>query len=119
VLLNFWVYYASIKCRTCFLGTRDIYFSLSFGCGIPTQPLGHARVLKNLPGAGKLDPRSYETIASPISEPHLGEAHRIHHAFPSLLGKDPDTVHPLFRVHKKLGGNCGTSLTHGLVSFSF
>ncbi len=27
------------------------------------------------------------------------DAHRIHHANPSVLGADPDTVHPLFRMH--------------------
>lgn len=41
----------------------------------------------------------YETLALPLQTRTWREAHRIHHANPSLLGLDPDTVHPLFRVH--------------------
>jgi linoleoyl-CoA desaturase len=41
----------------------------------------------------------YETLALPLQTKTWREAHRIHHANPSLLGLDPDTVHPLFRVH--------------------
>jgi NADPH-dependent stearoyl-CoA 9-desaturase len=53
-----------------------------------------------LPGAGRFVPSRYETLAIPFQSRTWGDAHRIHHAHPSLLGQDPDTVHPLFRMHQ-------------------
>lgn len=53
----------------------------------------------DLPGAGRLQPRSYETLALPMQSATWRMAHKIHHAHPSVLGRDPDTLHPLFRVH--------------------
>jgi linoleoyl-CoA desaturase len=47
------------------------------------------------------DSRTYETLALPLRSRTWGDAHRIHHAHPSVLGLDPDTVHPLFRVHPR------------------
>lgn len=52
-----------------------------------------------LRGAEDLARDRYETLALPLQTKTWREAHRIHHANPSLLGLDPDTVHPLFRVH--------------------
>jgi linoleoyl-CoA desaturase len=52
-----------------------------------------------LPGARWLDPDRYESMALPFRARTWGRAHRIHHANPSLLGRDPDTAHGLFRVH--------------------
>ncbi|MBX9768806.1 MAG: fatty acid desaturase, partial [Bdellovibrionales bacterium] len=46
-----------------------------------------------------LHPNKYESIALPFQSRTWGDAHQIHHQNPSLLGIDPDTVHPLFRVH--------------------
>jgi linoleoyl-CoA desaturase len=54
-----------------------------------------------LPGAGRYTPDRFETMAVPFQSRTWREAHRIHHAFPSILGEDPDTVHPLFRIHEK------------------
>jgi linoleoyl-CoA desaturase len=45
------------------------------------------------------DSRTYETLALPLQSRTWGDAHRIHHAHPSIVGLDPDTIHPLFRVH--------------------
>jgi fatty acid desaturase len=53
-----------------------------------------------LPGAERLTPSRYETLAIPFQSKTWGEAHRIHHAHASLLEDDPDTVHPLTRVHR-------------------
>jgi NADPH-dependent stearoyl-CoA 9-desaturase len=55
-----------------------------------------------LPGAGPFTPRRYETLAVPFQCRTWREAHRIHHAHPSLVNEDPDTAHPLFRVHESL-----------------
>jgi linoleoyl-CoA desaturase len=52
-----------------------------------------------LPGGNGFSPRTYETLALPLQSRTWRDAHRIHHRVPSLLGLDPDTVHPLFRVH--------------------
>jgi linoleoyl-CoA desaturase len=52
-----------------------------------------------LPGAGRHVPWRYETIAIPFRSKTWRDAHRIHHANPSVLEADPDTVHPLFRMH--------------------
>jgi NADPH-dependent stearoyl-CoA 9-desaturase len=52
-----------------------------------------------LPGAGRFTPDRYETLAVPFQSKTWRDAHRIHHANPSLLGDDPDTIHPLFRMH--------------------
>src|SRR5690606_17295246 len=52
-----------------------------------------------LDASGRYTPSSYETLAVPFQSRTWGAAHRIHHANPSLLELDPDTVHPLFRVH--------------------
>lgn len=52
-----------------------------------------------VPGAGPFVPSRYETLAIPFRSKTWRDAHRIHHAHPSVLGEDPDTVHPLFRMH--------------------
>ena len=52
-----------------------------------------------IPGAGRFTPSRYESLALPFQSRTWGDAHRIHHANPSLLDLDPDTIHPLFRVH--------------------
>jgi linoleoyl-CoA desaturase len=52
-----------------------------------------------LPGAQRFTPSRYESLALPFQSRTWGDAHRLHHANPSLLELDPDTVHPLFRVH--------------------
>lgn len=52
-----------------------------------------------IPGAGRFTPSRYESWALPFQSRTWGDAHRLHHADPSLLGLDPDTIHPLFRVH--------------------
>ena len=52
-----------------------------------------------LPGAEQLTPNRYETLAVPFQTKTWRDAHRIHHAHPSTLAWDPDTLHPLFRVH--------------------
>jgi fatty acid desaturase len=52
-----------------------------------------------LPGAGRFTPDRYETLAIPFQSKTWRDAHRIHHGHPSLLGDDPDTVHPLFRAY--------------------
>ncbi|MBI3554433.1 MAG: fatty acid desaturase [Elusimicrobia bacterium] len=52
-----------------------------------------------IPGAGRFTPSRYESLALPFQSRTWGEAHAVHHANPSLLELDPDTVHPLFRVH--------------------
>ena len=52
-----------------------------------------------IPGAGRFTPSRYESLALPFQSRTWGDAHRLHHAEPSLLDLDPDTVHPLFRVH--------------------
>jgi len=52
-----------------------------------------------IPGAGRFTPSRYESLALPFQSRTWGDAHRIHHSNPSLLEHDPDTIHPLFRVH--------------------
>lgn len=56
-------------------------------------------IYARLSGAEGFARSRYETLALPLQTKTWREAHRIHHANPSLLGLDPDTVHPLFRVH--------------------
>ncbi len=56
-------------------------------------------IYSRLKGAEDFAKERYETLALPLQTRTWREAHRIHHANPSLLGRDPDTVHPLFRVH--------------------
>ncbi len=56
-----------------------------------------------LPGAGRYTPDRYEAIALPFRSRTWRDAHRIHHQHPSLLEGDPDTVHPLFRMHPTQG----------------
>lgn len=52
-----------------------------------------------IPGAGRFVPSRYESLALPFRSRTWGDAHRLHHANPSLPGLDPDVEHPLFRVH--------------------
>jgi len=52
-----------------------------------------------LESAKQYTPANYETLAVPFRTRTWGEAHRIHHENPSLLHRDPDTVHSLLRVH--------------------
>ncbi|MFO0547364.1 MAG: DUF2330 domain-containing protein [Polyangiaceae bacterium] len=49
--------------------------------------------------AGRYTPARYESLALPFQSKTWRDAHRIHHAEPSILGRDPDTEHALFRVH--------------------
>lgn len=56
-------------------------------------------IYSRLEGAKDFARDQYETLALPLQTRTWREAHRIHHVNPSLLGLDPDTVHPLFRVH--------------------
>ena len=51
-------------------------------------------------GADDLRPDRYETLALPLQSATWRVAHKIHHAHPSLRDRDPDTMHPLFRVHE-------------------
>jgi fatty acid desaturase len=44
-------------------------------------------------------PRHYDTLAVPMRGATWRVAHKIHHVHPSTLDADPDTMHPLFRVH--------------------
>ena len=53
----------------------------------------------HVPSAARLHPLRYETLALPLQSATWRMAHKIHHAHPSVLGRDPDTLHPLFRVH--------------------
>ncbi|MCC6811868.1 MAG: fatty acid desaturase [Deltaproteobacteria bacterium] len=52
-----------------------------------------------LPDAEAMQARDYETLAIPMQTATWRRAHKIHHVHPSLLDADPDTMHPLFRVH--------------------
>jgi ribonuclease HI/fatty acid desaturase len=54
---------------------------------------------KSAPNAKEFDPKTYESLALPFQSRTWGDAHHVHHQTPSVLGADPDTVHPLFRVH--------------------
>ncbi|MGZ6143936.1 MAG: fatty acid desaturase, partial [Myxococcales bacterium] len=73
--------------------------SLAFHLSLEAQ-LNHTVMHGAYDGlAPDLDSRSYETMALPLQSRTWGDAHRIHHAHPSIVGVDPDTVHPLFRVH--------------------
>jgi linoleoyl-CoA desaturase len=54
-----------------------------------------------LRGGEAFTPRRYDSLAVPFQCRTWREAHRVHHANPSLLNEDPDTVHPLFRVHER------------------
>ncbi len=56
-------------------------------------------IYARLPDAQDFARNRYETLALPLQTKTWKEAHRIHHANPSLLELDPDTMHPLFRVH--------------------
>jgi len=56
----------------------------------------------HLPDAEGMHPLRYETLALPLQSATWRMAHKIHHAHPSVLGRDPDTVHPLFRVHTEV-----------------
>jgi linoleoyl-CoA desaturase len=53
-----------------------------------------------VPGAGRFTPERYETLAIPFQSRTWRDAHRIHHARPSIVADDPDTTHSLFRVHE-------------------
>jgi linoleoyl-CoA desaturase len=55
-----------------------------------------------LEGAEAMAPLTYETLALPLQSATWRMAHKIHHAHPSVLGRDPDTIHPLFRVHPEV-----------------
>jgi fatty acid desaturase len=52
-----------------------------------------------IPGAGRFTPSRYETLAIPFQSKTWRDAHHIHHGRPSIVGRDPDTIHALFRVH--------------------
>jgi len=76
--------------------------ALAFHFAVESQ-LNHSIMhgaYEGLPGAERFTRRRYETLAVPFQSRTWGEAHRVHHANPSLLGADPDTIHPLFRVHE-------------------
>lgn len=77
-------------------------FSVAFHLSLESQ-LNHSVMhgaYEQIPGAEDLSIEKYETLAIPFQSKTWGDAHRIHHATPSILGKDPDTLHPLFRVHE-------------------
>jgi linoleoyl-CoA desaturase len=83
------------------LGFCSGVFALTFHLGLEAQ-LNHSVMhgaYAGLPGASHLDPKRYETLALPMRSETWRIAHKLHHAEPSVLGRDPDTVHPLFRVH--------------------
>ena len=78
-------------------------FSLAYYFSVEAQlnhSIMHGAYL-GLPGAGRFTPDRYETLAVPFQSKTWRDAHRIHHANPSLLGDDPDTIHPLFRMHER------------------
>lgn len=78
-------------------------FSLAFHFSVESQ-LNHSIMhgaYEGLPGARRFTRARYETMAVPFQSRTWGEAHRVHHVHPSLLGYDPDTVHPLIRVHEE------------------
>jgi NADPH-dependent stearoyl-CoA 9-desaturase len=52
-----------------------------------------------VPGAERFTPSRYESLALPFQARTWRDAHRLHHQHPSVLGEDPDTIHPLFRMH--------------------
>ncbi len=86
-------------------GTLSIAYYLSAEAQLNHSIMHGAFV--GLPGAGRHVPWRYETLAIPFRSRTWRDAHRIHHAHPSLLGEDPDTVHPLFRMHDSQGFNLG------------
>ncbi len=78
-------------------------FSLAYHLAVEAQ-LNHSIMhgaYVGLPGADRYTPDRYETLAVPFQSKTWRDAHRIHHANPSLLGDDPDTIHPLFRMHER------------------
>lgn len=82
-----------------FLGMGSVAFHLS----IEAQ-LNHAIMhgaYEGIVGVGRYTSQRYETLAIPFQSRTWRDAHRIHHANPSLLGDDPDTLHPFFRVHSE------------------
>ncbi|MFO0614605.1 MAG: fatty acid desaturase [Polyangiaceae bacterium] len=79
------------------LGTLSVAYCLSIEAQL-NHTIMHGAFAR-LPNAGRYHPSRYETIANPFRSNTWGDAHHIHHGRPSVLGEDPDTVHPLFRVH--------------------
>lgn len=55
-----------------------------------------------LPQAKRYTPARYESLAVPLRTRTWGDAHARHHRRPSVIGEDPDTAHPLYRVHDAL-----------------
>jgi NADPH-dependent stearoyl-CoA 9-desaturase len=84
-----------------FFGTLFVAYQLSCEAQLNHSIMHGAFV--GLPGAGRYVPWRYETLAIPFRSKTWRDAHRIHHANPSRLGADPDTVHPLFRMHAAQG----------------
>lgn len=102
---------------------------VAFNLSLEAQ-LNHAIMhgaYEGLEGAGRYTPDRYETLANPFQSKTWRDAHRIHHATPSLLGEDPDTIHPLFRVHAEsrwrpwhaLNGWLGTVFCFELWAFDY
>lgn len=79
------------------IGTLAIAYCLSIEAQL-NHTIMHGAFAR-VPGAGRYHPDRYETLANPFRSSTWGDAHHIHHGRPSVLGEDPDTVHPLFRVH--------------------
>ncbi len=79
-------------------GTVALAYQLSVEAQLNHTVMHGAYV--GVPGAGRFVPSRYETLAIPFRSKTWRDAHRIHHAHPSVLGGDPDTTHPLFRVHR-------------------
>lgn len=79
------------------LGTLAVAYYLSIEAQL-NHTIMHGAFAR-VKGAGRYHPDRYETIANPFRSNTWGDAHHIHHGRPSVLGEDPDTVHPLFRVH--------------------
>jgi linoleoyl-CoA desaturase len=85
-------------CWTLGVALLTYYFAVEAQLNHSIQHGAYMRI----PGAGRFTPRRYETLAVPFQTRTWREAHRIHHAHPSMVGADPDTEHPLFRVHESV-----------------
>lgn len=80
------------------LGTAALSFHLALDAQI-MHAIEHGAFV-GLPGALPYTPDRFETLSLPIRARTWGLAHAIHHRYPSLPGKDPDTIHALYRVHE-------------------
>jgi linoleoyl-CoA desaturase len=95
VLLFLWAVGAVAGWPAWLVGMGLVAFHLSVEAQL-NHTLMHG-ALAGVAGAPAID--RYETMAVPFRTQTWRRAHQIHHANPSLLSRDPDTLHPLFRVH--------------------